>query len=362
MPLIKSRTSSAAPARAPSAARFKYQARSAEEVKARATRSLGGGEGYLKEGVEKFAPSTGVNTIRILPPTWADARHYGVDVHVHFGIGPDRSAYLDLDRMKGEPDPINEERIAAAEAGEEDLAKALRSKQRVLVWLIDRKNEEKGPLAWSMPAGLDKDFVNGAIDPDTGEVMSLDDPSENGYDISFTKSGEGIKTEYTAIRVSRKPSPLSDDQEKADKWLQYVSDNPLPEILVFKTYDELKTAYAGTTVEAKGDKGGDKKGKEEKKVIPPRGAARPAAAPAEAAAEAGEEELPTWKEVHEASEADVTELVEAKGLTKEAEADASLDSLEKLADWVCARLGIAAPAPAKAASGGSWKDRLKKGK
>ena len=360
--LIKNKAASATSSRAPTASRFQYRARSAEEVKARANRSLGGGDAYLKEGVEFFKSAPGDNKIRPLPPTWDEAQHYGLDLYVHYGIGPDRSTYICPNKMFGDECPICDERARAADAGEEGLAKALRPKLRVLVWLIDRKNESKGPLAWAMPAGADKDMTNAAVDPDDGAVVYVDRPDEEGADIHFKRSGEGIKTEYENVRVTKKRA-LSDDPKEADKWLQYVTDNPLPQILVVKTADELRAAYIGTTVEMKDGDDKNKAGDRQPAKLPPRGAARgaPAAsAPKEPAA--AEEELPSWEEVHGATEDEVSELVEAKGLQKEAEADDSITSLETLQDWVCKRLGIAAPPPpaAPAASGGSWKDRLAK--
>lgn len=362
MALIKRR----AAARTPSASKFKYQARTAEEVKQRANRPIGNRDNYIKDGIDFFQPKKDDNTIRVLPPTWEGARHYGLDVYLHYGIGPDESAYLCLDKMRGEACPLCEERATASGAGEEELAKALQPKGRVLVWVIDRKDEGKGPLLWSMPAGLDKDMVNCAIDKSTGEILTIDDPSENGYDVSFKREGEGIKTKYTGIQVARKASPLSDDGALADKWLQYISDNPLDQIVILRSYEELSAAYAGTTVRSPEERaaGSDAKSGDRPKV-PARGATTAAKAPAAETASAGaqdaEDELPTWKEVHDATEEEVTELVEAKLLAKEAEADDTIDSLDKLKDWVCKRLGIEPPA-ATPAAGKSWKDRLKDGK
>ena len=322
MPVIKQRGTQSA-ARAPSASRFQYRARSAEEVKARANRSIGSRDNYLRGEVEYFAPKTGDNSIRMLPPTWEGARHYGLDLFLHYGIGPDESAYLCPDKMKGEKCPLCEERAIASGAGEEDLAKALQPKGRVLVWVIDRKEPNKGPLIWSMPAGLDKDIVNGAVDKSTGEIYNIDDPSENGYDVYFKREGEGLKTKYTGIQIARKPCSLSDDPAEADKWLNYIAEHPLDSLLDFRDYEALKAAYAGTQVRTPEEKE-QPKGERERKAIPPRGAARPSAPAAATAAPAevsSEEELPTWDEVHSASEADETELVEEKRLTKEAQAN-----------------------------------------
>lgn len=367
MSLIKQRGAASAArttaSKGAGASRFSYRARSAEEVKERANRAIGMRDSYLKQEVDFFTPPAGDNVVRIMPPTWDEAKHYGLDLYLHYGIGPDRNAYLCLDKMKGEPCPICEERARAAAAGEEDLAKALRPRSRVLVWTINRKEEGKGPLAWSMPAGLDKDIVNCSYDQQSKAYIAIDDPSENGFDLGFKRIGTDERTEYSAPTVARRSSPLSDNAEVADRWLEFIAKNPLPSLLVFRDYEEIKAAYAGTTVEHKNDKASAGAAP---KLPARRGAAAPAGAAASAPASpsepvAGEVDLPSWDDVQKASEAEVTELIEAMGLAKEAEADTSIDSLDALKAWVCTRLGIEKPAPAPAAAaGGSWKDRLAK--
>lgn len=345
MALIQRRTTGAN--RAPSAQRFQYKARSAEEVKARANRSIGSRESYLAAEVDFFTPKAGDNNIRILPPTFEGARHYGVDLHLHYGIGPDRSAFLCLDKMKAEACPICEERTNAAAEGEEDLAKALRPKQRVLVWVINRGEEGKGPLAWSMPAGLDKDIVNCSIDKSTGEILSVDDPSDKGYDIAFKREGMDERTKYTGIQVARRASPLSDDADEADKWLAFIAEHPLDSLLTFRDYDFIKAAYTGTTVEHKEAAAPAAK-------VPTRRAA--ASEPAPAATDT--DKWPTWDQVHAMNEDTLEKLIGELGEEENASKE-NFKSEADIQDWVCAQLEIEKPAPAPAAKAGSWKDRLK---
>ena len=348
MALIQKRQTQAN--RAPSAQRFKYQARSAEEVKARANRSIGSRESYIIPEVDFFTPKAGDNNIRILPPTFEGARHYGIDLHLHYGIGPDRSAFLCLDKMRAEACPICEERTNAATEGEEDLAKALRPKQRVLVWVINRSEEGKGPLAWSMPAGLDKDIVNCSIDKSTGEILSVDDPSDKGFDIAFKREGMDERTKYTGIQVARRASPLSDDADQADKWLAFIAEHPLDSLLTFREYDFIKAAYAGTTVE-------DKTAAAPAAKVPTRRAAAPDPHPdsrAAAAAQDLKEDTPTWDQVRAMTEDELEELIGDFQLDVSKE---NFKSEVQVQDWVCAQLEIVPPAPA--AKAGSWKDRLK---
>lgn len=347
--------------------RFKYQARSAEEVKSRANRSIGSRDSYLASEVDFFTPKPGDNTVRILPPTWEGAKHYGLDLHIHYGIGPDKAAYLCLDKMRGDKCPICEERADASALGDEgaEMAKQLRPRQRVLAWVIDRSQEAKGPLAWSMPAGLDKDIVNCSIDKSTGEILAIDDPTAAGYDISFKREGTDERTKYVGIQVARKPSPVSDNAKTADSWLEYVANHPLDSLLTYHEYDAVKAAYAGTTAEVPREAAAGGATGAAAPRVPKRGAAAaPAQAPqqpAHAPDDTGEEK-PSWEEIHAMSEGDIEGLLTAFAVdTSDCNVAEGPNALADLADYACGKLEIAAPAPAPAAAGkGSWKDRLAK--
>lgn len=381
MALMK-RTAAPTAAAGSAAGRFQYRARSPEEVKQRANRALGR-ESILKADVDTFIPPAGDNAVRFLPPTWAEAQHYGVDVYVHYGIGPDKNAYLCLDKMKGEACPLCEARSHAAENKEEALAKHLRPNMRVIAWAVNRKDENKGPLVWSMAAGLDKDVVNCSKDQQSGEWLQIDHP-EQGHDVFFKRVGTDEKTEYTGIQVGFRPSPLSDDPAKAQRWLDYAAQRPLPDLLNFKTYDELQAAFTGTTPERREDtKGGPARGPASGAApaaasapaapVRKRGAAAPtAAAPAAAAAAqapaqaavAGDE-LPSYDEIHQLDEAALEGMI--KELKLEIPADGHPDAemfttLQGIQDWVCKALGIEAPqqATATAPAGETWQEKLKR--
>lgn len=354
MSLIKSRTGTAGKSGGKTGS-FKYQARSAEEVKERANRSLGNRDSFFNSEVEFFSPKKGDNTVRVLPPTWEDARHYGIDLHIHYGIGVDESGYLCLDKMQGEKCPLCEARVTAASNEEDELADSLKPKQRVAIWVIDRSQENKGPLVWNMPAGVDKDFTNLCVDKKTGEVYSIDNPDE-GFDISFTREGEGIKTKYTGLQVARRSSPLSDNPKDQEKWLAYVVEHPLPDILLMHDYDKLSAAYAGHSAHPKEDKEKDKAGDTGGTKIRQRGA------PKEEKKD-DDPDKPTFEQVQEMDE-DTLEAVIKDFKLEPAEDD--VDSIEAARAFVCKALELEEPAApaaeAKGAAKGSWKDKLNKNK
>lgn len=217
---------------------FQYQERSKADYEKRAAGS-NDFDTYLKDTVKLFKAHDGPNTIRILPPTWDGAKHYGLDIHVHFSIGADNQSYLCLNEHKDEDCPICEERAKAKKEGDEDYAKEIRPVGRTLVYLIDRDNEKEGVQAWAMPAGLDQAIVKVCIDRRTGDTLPIDHP-DDGYDVEFEKTGTGIKTKYVGVAISRRSSTLG-----KDAWMQYAIDNPLPDQLNFYSYDHIAKEFGG---------------------------------------------------------------------------------------------------------------------
>jgi len=182
--------------------------------------------------------------IRIMPPTWDDADHYGMDIYVHYGIGADQGSYLCLEKMLKKECPVCAERRALERAGDVDAAKALSPTKRVVVWAIDRKDEDAGPQLWAMPWTVDRDFATLSEDKDSGEVLAVDDPEE-GYDLSFSREGSGLKTKYVGAKIARKPSPLHDDDETKDEWLAFIEKNPLPSVLRYFDAEHIAGIFAG---------------------------------------------------------------------------------------------------------------------
>ena len=194
---------------------------------------------FIDDSIKLFKVADGDNMIRILPPTWPKPKHYGLDIHVHYGVGPDRQTYLCLHKMKGEACPICEERSAALADGEEKYAKEIEPKRRVLVYLIDRNNEKEGLMAWAMPWTVDRDICTISRDKKTGEALPIDHPEE-GFDVMFEKKGQKDRTEYIGMQIERRDSPLG-----KLSWLEEAQDLPLTEALKFFSYDHIAKAFGG---------------------------------------------------------------------------------------------------------------------
>lgn len=228
---------------------FRYERPSREDVKARANMRGGGFDNFIKPEFKRYKVRDGKNLVRILPPTWPKYKHYGYDIWVNYGIGADNQSYLSLSKMDqegGDKDPLVEARREAQREGDEKTAKALAPRQRVLVWIIDRNEEDEGPQLWDIPFSVDKDFVNLCLDEDTKEVSYPEDPEE-GHDLRFVKEGQGMLTKYPASRMKMlAPSPLHEDPDIQQEWLDYVQENPVPDCLQFYTAEQIGAAFDGT--------------------------------------------------------------------------------------------------------------------
>ena len=219
--------------------KFQYKPREGSSTRKRAEQWGNDRESIFKDHVPIWRPKDGANTIRILPPTWVDAEHYGYDIYVHYGIGPDNSQFLDLVKMKQGADPITEEVQRARAEGDEEYAKKLDSKKRVLVYLIDRDRPRDGVMMWAMPWTVDKEIANQAYDTRTNEALPIDSP-DDGYDVIITKSGVKDRTEYS-VKLDRRSSVL----EMTDAILDIIQQHPLPECLTFHTYEQKLKAFQG---------------------------------------------------------------------------------------------------------------------
>lgn len=219
---------------------FKYRPRTADAWDRRANQSSGEFDGFVKEEYNLYKVKKGDNSIRILPPTWDDADHYGIDIYVHYSVGPTKASVLCLQSMKGKACPVCEARTRALKLGDEDAARELKAGKRVLVWMLDRSDEDKGPMLWAMPFSVDKNIAAQARDKQSGEIFALDDPEE-GYDVFFERNGEHIQVKYESFQLARRSSSVK------SKWLDYIEQRPLHEALIWRDYDEVKALYEGRT-------------------------------------------------------------------------------------------------------------------
>lgn len=226
--------------------KFQYQKRDEREMFDRGDRKSGLFDSMFKDGLATTSFDAGDYTVRIMPPTWQGAKHYGLTLWQHFDVGPDRQRYLCNEKMgRTERCPVcDEARSLGRSAGSDERAKKLRPAERVLMWVVDRARESKGPLLWVISWGAEKDIAKLCRNRRTGAVIWIDDP-EAGYDLDLSVERQKTFLVPGNFQVARDPSPLCEDQRTQDDWLEYITAHPLSDALVFYPAQHIAKVFGG---------------------------------------------------------------------------------------------------------------------
>ncbi len=224
--------------------KFWYKKASKEEVNRWSKESGGMYDQLIGDDFSVFTPKEDDYTIRILPPSFGDRKRYGLETYIHYSVGADRQKYLCNKNMKQGECPICEERDKANADGESDYANKLTSRKRFACWIIDRDDEDAGPLVWLMPYTVDKELNKLRQDKRSKEVLDVVDPDE-GYDFTFSKEGTALNTKYTGMRISHDDSPIFDDASATEEVLEFIENNPINEALNFFEYEHIDNVFAG---------------------------------------------------------------------------------------------------------------------
>lgn len=243
--------------------KFVYKKRKISDVEKQIHGSNPARDLLVKEGFSFFTTKEeGSYQVRILPQTWNEEPiWFGIPFFAHYNVGG-YGTFLSRHKMYQIPavraahptltqeDPIREEIDRMLADGEKEAAEALYAGRSTLVWVIDRKNEDKGPQLWRMPyRSIDKQIGTIVFNENehgnnktAADALSVDCP-DNGYDLIFTKEGSGrTGTKYNGVYLSRNATPLSTDAEKQARWLDHIVENPLPSVLNFPPLEKLRAA------------------------------------------------------------------------------------------------------------------------
>ncbi len=180
--------------------------------------NLGGGSEFWK-------PKQGDNLIRLLPGVGEMNDIFWVEKGSHFiELGSNNwKTWICPEFTAGEPCPICEYVRAlynTGDKGDKTLADDLRMTKAYSVNLIDRKNEDKGVQIYNGKVTVMRQWAALIGDPEYGDlIVDVDD----GLDMTITRAGAGRQTTYT-VTARRNESPLSDDSDQIDKWLDAAID------------------------------------------------------------------------------------------------------------------------------------------
>jgi hypothetical protein len=243
---------------------FVYKARSPDKIKERSSRTSGKFLSIFKPGIDVFKSKQGDNLTRYLPPTWDDAEHYGYSVFVHRNVGPDSAMVVCPQKMLGKPCAVCEEVKILKKAGEDVEAKEIDVSERIVSWILDRDADDpEKPIVWDQSWTQDRDISALCVNDRTGEILMIDHP-DNGYDVSFKRTGTGMKkTKYYGWAIDRESTPIHDKERVQDEILDYIAENPIPSTLQIFDYDYLKGMLSGTVVEKDADLDNDQVQEEE---------------------------------------------------------------------------------------------------
>lgn len=247
---------------------FVYRPRSPEQMrKAAEPRSGGGYDSPFKRDYAIYKPVAGINHCRILPPTWANPEHYSYAVWVHGYIGPDNGSYVCMRKMFGKPCAACDEHQAARQSGDDEMAKRFAPKEQFVCWVLDRKGDDKtAPQLWKMSGRQDSEIAALTVDERTNELLFVDHPEE-GYDITFTRTGQGDRTRYSAFKFDRRTSPLLANAKEVAEVLAYITEHPIPKTLLTYEPEYLRRILYGEAEEADPELDDAANGEEEEAAV-----------------------------------------------------------------------------------------------
>jgi hypothetical protein len=188
-------------------------------------------------GVEQWKPAPGKHQVRLVPYKFNKENPF-IELLFHYGIN--NKTYLSPSTF-GRPDPIVEFAEKLKRMGDKDdwkAAKKMEPKLRTFVPVLVRGEEGEGVRFWGFGKTVYQEMLGYIADPDYGDISD----AENGRDIVVEViSAEDSGTSYpvTTIRVKPKETPLSDDSDKMNKFLNEQKD--ITELYQELSYAELKS-------------------------------------------------------------------------------------------------------------------------
>jgi hypothetical protein len=201
-----------------------------------------GGKTYEKIDYTKvfWKPQVGNYTIRIVPSKFNKQNPFR-EVYFHYGFA--KGPVLALNNF-GEADPIMEFAAKLRQSKDRDnwaLAKKLDPKMRVFVPVIVRGEEHLGVRLWEFGKEVYKSLLGFAADEDYGDFTDIQD----GFDFKIDAvqaEVAGRKVVSCTLRPRPKSSPISEDANQVNKWLEEQ-----PDIMTInrkREYNDIKELLA----------------------------------------------------------------------------------------------------------------------
>lgn len=191
----------------------------------------------------------GKNVRRVLWPK-GDKDSFYSEGYLHFGLGADGKSVATCPKTWGSKEkcPICEyvEQLQASKnKDDQKLAKDIKAKRRIYINVLNRDDEEETPKVLPIGVTILKGLLETICDADYGDIT---DP-EDGRDITITRKGQGLKTEYSVL-----PKPKSSEASESqtpEEIEEAMTD--LDSLFIKKSYEELQAILDGEDTEDEDD-------------------------------------------------------------------------------------------------------------
>ena len=194
-----------------------------------------------RKTVELWKPAPGKHQIRLVPYKFNKENPF-IELFFHYNIN--NKTYLSPMSF-GRPDPIVEFADKLKRMGDKEdwkAAKRMEPKLRTFVPVLVRGEEGEGVRFWGFGKTVYQEILGYMADPDYGDITDQND----GRDIVVeVVSAEDSGTSYpvTTIRVKPKETPLAENKEDVEKFLN--SQVEITDLYQELTYAELKSVLEG---------------------------------------------------------------------------------------------------------------------
>ena len=196
----------------------------------------GGGSDF---GFDKL--ESGKNVRRILPPK-GDSDMFYSEGFLHFGLGEDGKTAVTCLKTFDKKCPICEyiDSIKNSKNKEDkEFVNNAKATKRIYINVLNRDSDDEEETPKVLPIGkmILKQLIDIICDPDYGDITDFDE----GRDVTITKSGKGMNTEYSVL-AKPKNSVASEqyDEEELDELLP-----DLESLFVEKSEEELVAILSG---------------------------------------------------------------------------------------------------------------------
>lgn len=201
------------------------------------------GNGGNDYGFDKL--EAGKNVRRILPPKGEKDMFYS-EGYQHFGLGADGKKVVTCLSTYGKKCPVCEYLDSIKNSSnkeDKEFSKNARKSRRIFINVLNRDSDEDEEKVKVLPIGVTilKQVIDIICDPDYGDITDF----EEGRDITITKSGKGMNTEYSVL--AKPKESIASTQFSAEELDTIMPD--LDSLFTEKSYEEIKAILNGEEAE-----------------------------------------------------------------------------------------------------------------